>query len=196
MASTTPPAASPLRLHSLDEVLKMFPEQLRPSRAKLEDTANAYGCYRDLWGKKAFTDEDVETLMDYARGKPTDADTLAKLGPGRLYAAVYPRTLPGYMVCIADQLVHDGTVFIGFAPDKGVGDLLQLVQFGSPEPLAIIHFFPATPSDVDLHRNALKQWQCRTDNTNWFMRSTAVNKYILGLRLTNENLTNEDADNG
>ncbi len=185
-----------LRLHTLDDVLKMFPASLRPSRQKLEETALAYGCYRDLWGKKAFTDDDVDALMEYARGKPTDADTIAKLGPGRLYSASYPRTMPGYMVCIADQLVHDGTVFVGFAPANGVGDMLQLVQFGSPEPLAIIHFFPATPSDVDFHREALKQWQCRSDNTNWYMRSAAVNKYILSLRLKGENEIDEDADNG
>ena len=48
------------------------------------------------------------------------------------------------MVFIGDQLGEDDTVFIGFAPENGVGDMLRLVQFGNPGNLAVLHFFPAT----------------------------------------------------
>lgn len=103
-------------------------------------------------------------------------------GPGRLFGATYQPNTPGYMLVIGDQMRKDAPVFIGFAPMDGVGDLLQLVQMGSPDALAIITFLPATFGDVEAQRHALKSWQCRADITNWFIRSDVVIEYISKLR--------------
>ena len=175
-------APSPHYLKTTEQVLQMFPEAIRPTKPKLEEAAVECGAYTNAFGKKGFTESDIEELFEFLRAKPKSADLLAKLGPGRLYGATYPANTPGYMVFIGDQLAEDETVFIGFAPDKGAGDLLRLVQFGNPGSLAILHFFPATPADVTAHRAQLKQWQYRTDDTNWYMRSKPVNEYIVKLR--------------
>jgi hypothetical protein len=103
-------------------------------------------------------------------------------GPGRLYGAKYQQNTLGYMLLIGDQLRKDAPVFIGFAPMDGVGDLLRLVQMGSPDALAILTFMPCTFGDVAVQRNALQQWQCRTDDKNWFIRSDIIIDYVQKLR--------------
>lgn len=195
-------APSPLKLHSLDDVLQMFPVNIRPTRKLLEEEADRYGCYREVFGKKAFTDADIEELLECMRAKPTAAASLAKLGPGRLFALDMPKNTTGYMVIIGDQLGEDATLFVGWCPDGAAGDLLRLVQLGNPGNLAILHFFPATPADVDAHRKVLRQWQYRQDDTNWYMRSNFVNAYIQKLRAQSygeqptEPEANEGDDNG
>lgn len=200
MANPTPPQPKPNSLpnvYAIEEVLNLFPGSLRPTKKVLEEAAIEYGCYRDIFGKKGFTDTDVEELFEHLRAKPTAAAALIKLGPGRLFALDVPKNTPGYMVFIGDQLGEDTTVWIGFAPMDGVTDLLRLVQMGNPGNLAILTFCPATPADVQAHLKTLAQWKYRTDDTNWYMRSTFVNSYIQKLRDSlygpRPNETDEDA---
>jgi hypothetical protein len=173
------PSPLPRVMHTTDDVLKMLPDNMRPKKAEFEATVEASGCYHDMWGKKGYTDDDVECLFEYMRAKQS---ANAKAGPGRLFGAKHDKGAAGYMVFIGDQLGEEDALFVGFAPANGAGDLLRLVQFGNPGNLAILHFFPATPEDVTAHMAALKQWQYRTDNSNWFMRTKPVNAYIVKLR--------------
>lgn len=176
------PTISGPRLLTLDEVIAIFPANLRPSKAKLEEVLVEHGCYREVFGKKCLTEADVGELLEHMRARPTHTELVAKLGPGRLFNLTVPKSAPGYMLFIGDQLGGDETVWIGFAPEDGVRDMLRLVQFGSPYSLAILHFFPATPADVEAHIKTLSQWRYRSDTTNWYMRSKHVNAYIQKLR--------------
>lgn len=92
------------------------------------------------------------------------------------------KEVAGYMLVIGDQLKESSAIFLGWAPDGGVADLLRLVQFGSPYHLAVLAYLPATVQDVEDHRAALKQFKYRTDDTTWFMRSPNVENYIEQLR--------------
>lgn len=114
--------------------------------------------------------------------------------PGRLFDLKLPKSTAGYMVVIGNQLRKDGSVFIGFAPEGGVGDLLQLVQFGSPDHLVILHYFAATVQDVEDHRSALKQLQCRSDDTNWFLRHEVLENYLRAIVVLDSQTASAEQD--
>lgn len=97
----------------------------------------------------------------------------------------------GLMVVVGDYRRESDGVFIGWAPEGGVTDLLRLVQFGNPYNLGILGWYPATVADVDEHRETLKKFQYRTDDTNWFKRMPQVDNYLKQVR---NNVYGTDAD--
>jgi hypothetical protein len=97
-------------------------------------------------------------------------------------ALALPKNTIGYLLLIGSQEKRDAAVYFGFAPVDGVGDLLRLVQFGNPDPLAILAFIPAKMAEVEDQLRAFKDWRCRPDGANWLIRSDAVLDYVKRLR--------------
>ncbi len=88
----------------------------------------------------------------------------------------------GYMVVIADQMGKSEAVFVGWAPEDMVGNLLELIQFGSPYHLGVLTWLPATVEEVENYQNALKLFRCRTDDSNWVRFAPEVKDYIQRIR--------------
>ena len=83
---------------------------------------------------------------------------------------------------IGDQMRDDGHIFLDWCAADGVSDLLQRVQFGSPLPLAILHFFAATRYEVEAHKKSLVNFKARADTTNWLKRTPTLNAHIQKMR--------------
>lgn len=66
------------RLHSVDDVLAMWPDAIRPGPQSLVKTAKKFNCYRKLGRSMAFTDDDVKVLLDRIRPRP-ESPTMARM---------------------------------------------------------------------------------------------------------------------
>ncbi len=182
-------------LFTVEQVLAKFPKGHAPGKARFEDFLETHGCYRDVFGKKLMTVQDVTEAFALLRAVPNDKDAKAQLGAGRLLLMRPTPDQPGYMVIIGDQLGDDEQLYVGWAPLHGPGDLLKLVQFGNPGHLAILHWFPATPSDVAAQKAVIWKYRLRTDTDTWFARTPDVQAWITALREdTFSDVEDDDAD--
>lgn len=100
----------------------------------------------------------------------------------------------GFMVVIGDQCDKTAPVFIGFAPEDGLVDLLRLVQFANHGHMAVLHFFVATFLDVEEHLASLAPLKCRTDTMNWFVRHEVFEKYLRDLKAATASPFNDWGD--
>lgn len=101
---------------------------------------------------------------------------------GRVLNEKTSKSLPGYMVVLGDKLGNDGHLFIGWAPDGCVHDLITRVQFGSPHEIGVIAFFRATASATAHHQAILANYRCRPNDANWYLRRPIVEYHIEDLR--------------
>ena len=107
--------------------------------------------------------------------------------------SVHPTMRPaphevGYLVVIGEQLNHNGYVFVGWAPadERGLADLLTLVQYGYPGPLVVKGFKAATPYQVGELKKRLADYQVRTDDDNWYEDVEAVEAFLIEVIKTKE----------
>ena len=159
----------------VEQVLGIFPDSVKPSKKDLTAYAKAQGTCSDVLGKIAFTEKDVQALVDSLAAAPTNTT-----GPSRMMQK-FPAHTVGFMVVIADALDPEVPVYIGFAPndETGVADLLRMVQFGYPGELNVICAIPQTAGEVEEFREYLKKDQV---HNGWYYRSAELNDKIVAMR--------------
>ena len=170
-----------LSLMTVDDLQDALPASFRTTKKELLDALKKSGCYREVLGKIALTPDDVAAFMDHLRAAPSPHQAAARQGAGRLLSGGRPAPhTVGYLVAIGEQLNHNGYVFLGWAPadDRGIADLLTLVQYGYPAGLVVMGFKPSTPFQVAEIKKQLVDWQVRTDDDNWYEYTGGAANYI------------------
>lgn len=171
----------PPKMYTVDDLSAALPAGVKLKSTALRDMVSASGCYRAFGDNIIMLDEDIADFLASIRARPTEAEAQRRMGAARHMLPPPNAHARGFLVVIGDQLINDGAVFISWCPEGGVQELLDLVQFGNPEPMAVLMFVPATPDEVSAHTASLGQ-RARTDDTKWFARTTAVNTYLERLR--------------
>lgn len=181
-------------LYTVKDVATIFPENAKVKLTHIEDLARTAGCYREVGGVMLFTQDDVRLLLEHMAGRRHDEGA----GPARLLNRPHSTNEPGYIVFIGDQIDHEVPVFIGWAPAdaRGASDLLALVQYGYPGPLAVIGFASGTPAMADAVRTSMSEFTVYMGAPHWFARTTEVEGMLLSLRTKAPGFREEERDNG
>lgn len=90
------------------------------------------------------------------------------------------KSFPGWMIVLGADT--DSHLFIGWAQEGGVNDLITRVQFGSPRKMRVLHFFAADAPTVAGHQAMLVNYKCPGAGANWFLRRPIVEYHFEDLR--------------
>lgn len=171
-------------LTPIEEVWESFPEGIRKPKentpAKFEAHVRSVGCGKEIMGKLFLGPEDVDDLLTSFR--------LARVVSHfeDILTDNFEMTQKGFVVIIGNPVAMEGyedLIYVGWAPNEGNGaaDLLELVDFGNPDPMAILAWSPATRDEVEEFRELLLDHSLHYRG-HWFHKDTRLMNVASELR--------------